>query len=176
MIEFTNNDYLEDYVNLFSIDVKNSLINFFSRQDIINALDDNDIEYLYRLWGAGKWESFILTAVLLLSGINILDYVLEVPKRCFYGTDVFKVNLPNNISVISAEAFRNCTELLTVHMPKSIKSISSGAFTGCYDLYEITYEGTMKEWEKILKGDFWHSGRSLYIKCSDGEIKLEDNE
>ena len=177
MIEFPNDDYLEDYVSTYSEPMKEDLAEFFSQQNIQEALDNNDIQYLYDEFQESLvWRPKELTIILLLSGIDILRNVTKVPRKMFFGLDVVKVEIPKNILTIGNRAFCDCAELLRVKLPKSVKEIENYAFYMCPDLYEIDYEGTMEDWNEIRKGELWHSGRSLYINCSDGEIKLEDNE
>ena len=177
MIEFTNDDYLEDCVNTFGESIKKDLTEFFSQQNIQEALDNDDIQYLYDEFQESLiWRPKELTTILLLSGIDILGVTTRIPRKMCFGLDVVKVELPKNILTIGDRAFFGCAELLRVKLPKSIKEIGDYAFYRCTDLYEIEYEGTMEDWNKIRKGEFWHSGRSLYVKCSDEEIKLEDNE
>lgn len=177
LLEFTNDDYLEDYVSTYSEPMKKDLVEFFSQRNIQEALDNNDIQYLYDEFQESLvWSPKELTTILLLSGIDILKIATRVPRKMFFELDVVKVEIPKNILTIGDRAFFGCAELLRVKLPKSIKEIGNYAFYRCTDLYEIEYEGTMEDWNKIRTGEFWHSGRSLYIKCSDGEIKLEDPE
>ena len=176
MIEFQTDHYLEDMLEQFPLALKNSLRGFFSERDVLSALDDNNIDYLFHRWGLFSFNTVPLTIILTISGVNWLSGVSSVPRAAFLMTDLSKITLPNNILRIAESAFQNCSDLLSVYIPISVTSIGRHAFAGCWDLYEIDYEGTKEDWDKIVKTDFWHSGRSLYIKCSDGEIKLEDDE
>ena len=57
-----------------------------------------------------------------------------------------------------------------IYIPKTVTKIGRGAF--CFSrLNEIIYEGTMKEWEEIEKGDYWAYGQ-IIITCVDGTIEF----
>lgn len=60
----------------------------------------------------------------------------------------------------------------SVKIPKCIKIITSHAF-GNYTFASVTYEGTIDEWNEIVKENNWNNGTKLKtIICSDGTITL----
>lgn len=52
-----------------------------------------------------------------------------------------------------------------------VKKIGYGAFSGCSSLTDITFKGTMKEWEAIEKGSGWNPDTGNYtVHCADGDV------
>lgn len=102
-----------------------------------------------------------------------------------YGGSIFKnctelktINLINLISTsITAQCFNNCTSLSKVILPSVITSIEERAFMNCTSLKEITFLGTMAQWNSISKytgaGGAWNVGSAIEkIICSDGIINI----
>jgi len=75
-------------------------------------------------------------------------------------------------------------KLSSVTIPASIELIQENAFKGCIsrsgDEIEIIYEGDMEQWNRIQKADDWCDVNSKKyirsVKCSDGEILLENTD
>ena len=81
-----------------------------------------------------------------------------------------EIIVPSNITNIDDFAFAGCI-LTDVAIPNSIKTIGIQAFTGCINLTNITYQGTIAEWNAINKGECWDSFTGNYtIHCTDGDI------
>lgn len=73
---------------------------------------------------------------------------------------------------IEKDAFRGCYQLDSISIPLSVKFIGIGAFRGTLD--DIYYEGTLEEWEKIVKEQGWLSTQfSVEIHCIDQTIVIE---
>jgi hypothetical protein len=53
-------------------------------------------------------------------------------------------------------------------------SIGAYAFDRCRRLSEITYEGTIEQWNSIEIGSYWHNYCiAKEVVCSNGSIQLE---
>ena len=64
-----------------------------------------------------------------------------------------------------------CTGLTSITIPNSVTSIGDGAFSACTKLISITFKGTKKQWNAILKGSQWNYKTGSYtIHCTDGDI------
>ena len=61
--------------------------------------------------------------------------------------------------------------LISITIPTSVKSIGDNAFSFCPELYEIRYNGTHQDWQKIKLGKSWafHSHINV-IECTDGTL------
>ena len=71
-----------------------------------------------------------------------------------------------NVETIGAQAFANCKAIKSIELPKTLTSVGMGAFRNC--TAEITYDGTLEEWGKvILGGDTFNP--DVTVICSDGE-------
>ena len=48
------------------------------------------------------------------------------------------ISIPNNVTTIAANAFKDCTWITSVTIPQSVTSIGNGAFQGCTALTDLT--------------------------------------
>lgn len=80
------------------------------------------------------------------SGFELQQDVLEK-----YTGDGGAVVIPDGVSLISFDAFRDRTDITSVVMPKSVRWIWDDAFRGCTSLREITFSPNL---EDIGKGAF----------------------
>ena len=93
--------------------------------------------------------------------------------------------IPHDGSVIGIGklAFSNCRSLEHIAIPKKITSIGTMAFSYCYNLSTISYEGTKKQWNNVLKDPNWdlyvgdQSSKKgyevVFDSCLFGHTKLE---
>lgn len=136
----------------------------------------------------------VMTAILLDSGINPLQYLSYVPE--YYGTGLFKGKLlipnhikvigenaftsgdietliiPEGVLVIEERAFAHCPYLKEIYLPSSITTIKKQAFAFDDKLVIINYNGTREQY-----GDIDHDPDSIYynidtpihLVCTDTE-------
>lgn len=148
-----------------------------------------------------KQPTFRVTGdVEIPSHVNRLGKVYTVTK---IGDNAFKdaysvahVTIPSSISYIGSNAFSNCSSLTTIIIPNSVRDLSSCAFEKCIGLTSVTigkniqyissfafsecvsldsiyYTGTIKQWERIIKGGFWvDKVPADVIHCVDGDVEL----
>lgn len=82
------------------------------------------------------------------------------------------VTIPSGITQIGDEAFYECRALKSVHIPKSVTHIGRSAFA-CLALENITFDGTIKEWNAIEKLADWNEfAIAQKVICSDGSVDL----
>ena len=63
--------------------------------------------------------------------------------------------------------------LTTVTIPESVTSIGREAFYNCKNLSEVSFKGTMAEWNEVSKGVDWNSSCPFaVVKCSDGDVAV----
>jgi len=162
---------------------------FFSNENNIKLLDDNNFEELYREWrgidAQGDWEgaqSYFLTWILLSSDVDFLTHMEYIPKECFAGMlAITNANIPEGIIEIQKSAFSLCKNLVTVRLPHSLNYVESGAFDCCEKLEVIHYAGTKEEFKKItfeniqnMKSGIKSLAALKAIRCSDGDLSLEE--
>ncbi|MBQ3762768.1 MAG: leucine-rich repeat domain-containing protein, partial [Clostridia bacterium] len=54
-------------------------------------------------------------------------------------SNLASINIPEGITVINYDVFRNCSSLTSIHIPDSVTSISEFAFSGCTSLTAVNY-------------------------------------
>lgn len=107
--------------------------NFFnndSNEKANKLLENNKFEELFEIWPN---TCASLTALLLLSNINFLDYLSSLPNECFYGLPIIQIEIPSNIhSIMNSEdsglafgnkpgafMFKRCDKLKTIKFNKT---------------------------------------------------------
>lgn len=64
-----------------------------------------------------------------------------------------------------------CNSLTNVTIPNSFHNFGWQAFNNCTNLTNIYYDGTIEQWNAILKGIDWDANTGNYtIQCTDGDI------
>ena len=137
-----------------------------------------------------------------LTKVVIPPSVKKIGDRAFSGNSIGKYNsikdvtISNGVEIIGEGAFSSCHSLESLTIPGSVQNIECGAFSGCLELKtleiekgvgkieekafedcktlsEITYTGTVAEWNKIEKGRKWNCDvPAQFVKCSDGEVSI----
>ena len=166
-------------------ELSQKLENFITRDDVLDALDNNDFAYVYSEYAAvsNMLDIRELTTLLLLSGFDPLHYMSRVPDFFLYGklqsdisTLIKEFYVPGSIKEIGYCSFKHCKHMEKIHLPKTLERIHE---EGLYsiDLKEIYYDGTLEEWKKIRRDHKWcnHSKLDKLI-CSDIEIHNTFNE
>lgn len=160
-------------------ELSQKLENFITREDVLEALDNNDFAYVYSEYAAvsNMLDTRELTTLLLLSGFDPLQYMSVVPNFFLYGKlqpDIAPLikdfYVPSTIKEIGYCSFKHCKNMEKIHLPRSLERINE---EGLYaiDLKEIYYDGTLEEWKKIRRDHKWcnHSKLDRLI-CSDAVI------
>ncbi len=96
---------------------------------------------------------------------SIGDYAFD---RRIYITGI---TVPNGVTSIGDSAFNLCNDLKNLTIPSSVTSIGKWAIVNDNHL-NVTFEGTMAQWEAITKDAEWNQNRSLTIHCTDGDISV----
>ncbi len=75
----------------------------------------------------------------------------KILESMFEGCDsIKKAELPEEITSIGKNAFKNCEGLEILTVPKSVKKLGEGAFEGCISLVSIKLEAQIKSLPKRL--------------------------
>ena len=94
------------------------------------------------------------------------DELTEIPEGCFEETPLTNIIIPEGVTVIGTNAFRNCKNLESVVLSDNLKTIAKSAFRYCESLNSIDFP---KSLVKI--------GAYAFEMCENlsGEIRLEKN-
>lgn len=98
----------------------------FAAVSYIEKIDLKNVEYIYDYAFLGCEA---ITDVKL--GADVVEYI---GTQAFYATPIKNINL-ENVKLINAAAFYNCTELSAVNLD-SLEQLGAGAFYGCTNLYK----------------------------------------
>lgn len=110
-----------------------------------------------------------------LANVTIGDGVTSIGSYAFYGcSSLTSVAVGNGVTNIGERAFECCYSLININIPDTVTSIDSGTFRSCSSLKEITYEGTMEEWAKVIKASSWKEYvKEITVHCTDGDLTEE---
>lgn len=91
------------------------------------------------------------------------------------GEDWFKLTyiiIPNSVTSIGANAFRNCSDLISIRLPSNLKSVGSGAFYRCSGLTSIRIPSGVTS---IGKEAFKECAGLTSVTISSEEISIEES-
>ena len=109
-----------------------------------------------------------------IKDVTISNGVEIIGERAFASCHLLEsLTIPSSVQNISNGAFSGCLELKTLEIEKGVGKIEEKAFEDCKTLSEITYTGTVDEWNKIEKERKWNCEvPAQFVKCSDGEVSI----
>jgi hypothetical protein len=98
-------------------------------------------------------------------GATLLQYAIGKTDTAF--------TIPDGVTSIGDYAFYSCRSLTSITIPESVTSVGDSAFLGCSSLTGIAFNGTVEEWNAIVKGVKWNSNvPATKVICSDGVVTL----
>ncbi len=88
--------------------------------------------------------------------------------------------LPDGITSIGKNAFKDCTNLNSINIPLSVTSIEEGAFSGCTSIKNIYFDGSIEDWNNLncaIDGRPNSNAESyvnFYLKDSSGSVSYNE--
>ena len=84
--------------------------------------------------------------------------------------------VPDYVTGIGDEAFKDCTKLSSITIDKNVKSIGNSAFEGCYSLIEVYNKSTLK----IVAGSSGygyvaHYAKNVYTQEGGSKLSTDEN-
>ena len=133
-----------------------------------------------------------------MTELKIPERVTELGVNAFAGTAIKSVTVPFSVTtvgamtfsecqyletvryggkVISDRMFVRCTKLKNLTLTRNVKEIAGGCFNYCESLNQITYEGSLADWNAVKKNTNWDShavdieSPLKKIQCLDGYME-----
>jgi len=85
--------------------------------------------------GFGAFERSHLTSVVILGNVTYF------PSSCFLCSELESITLPDSVTAIATQAFRECLNLKSFVLPANLVSLESGVFYYCRNLSFVSYYG-----------------------------------
>lgn len=111
-----------------------------------------------------------------LESVTFGKGLTAIGEDAFYQCDSLKsIVLPDGLTTIEDWAFNGCDSLTSVVIPDSVTTIGRRAFARNKNLTDITFNGTLAQWEAIEKGTNWNYETGAYtLHCTDGDFEKQE--
>lgn len=104
------------------------------------------------------------TTITSFNELSFFTGVTEIYSAFYSCSNLWKISLPDNLTVINNTSFRDCANLTTIKMGNSVVHIGDNAFNGCTSLKNIQLSNTL---ESI--------GTNAFLDCSFKSIIIPDS-
>lgn len=122
-------------------------------------------------------ENLYINGERLKGDLIIPEGVTSIGENAFYCEDITSVTIPYGVTEIGNCAFYNCTSLKSATIPDSVTTIGIETFEYCTNLTDITFSGTIGQWNAIERVSEIYQGSApnhvIYytVHCTDGDIE-----
>lgn len=130
----------EDYANLISIQIPDSVTSFGSYA-FHNCTQLNSISLSSSLVKIGEYSFFSCAA---LTSVEIPASVSTIEQGAFGFSGLKSLIIPEGITQLGDSMFNGCSQLVSVTFPNSLTSIGSFTFASCTSLTQISIPPAVK--------------------------------
>ena len=150
-----------------------------------NTVIPNDIKHIgYRAFYGKSMKSIIIPDSVITIGENAFGWskitditlgqnIISIDRDAFYTCkSLTSIVIPNKVTTLEYGVLSCCFCLTTVTLPASITKISDWAFAWDEALTNITYLGTVDQWNNINihPGSWYACKQVITVNCTDGDI------
>ena len=80
-----------------------------------------------------------------LSAVNLPDKITGIDSEAFRNDgSLVLTSLPANVKTLGDYAFANCTSLTTIELDNKLESVGASAFSGCTNIASVTFPDSLK--------------------------------
>lgn len=100
--------------------------------------------------------------------------VKEIDDSVFEESDIYAITIPDSVTTIGKNEFKNCKSLRHLDLGESVSLIGECSFWGCESLGSVYYNGSIDTWCKI---DFQNASANPFCWATNfyiDSIKIED--
>ncbi len=109
-----------------------------------------------------------LEEVVLPGDITIID------DFSFHCSGLYDIVIPDSVKGIGDLAFSQCESLRAIKIPQGVQRIGWECLAYCPALSTIHFEGSIEQWNSIIKGEDWIKGSGrLIVICKDGTVSID---
>ena len=147
-------------------------VEFFDLDIVKGLIKDENILGVYDVYQKYYDHPQELTSMFRKFDIDVLNYLIQIPIKCFCGDSTLTEIVIPSVIEIRAAAFYDCENLKSIKfLDNRLAIIGDSAFMGC-PLEKIEYPGTKKEWQAI--DGLYKTGinEDCEIICSDSTINF----
>ena len=108
-----------------------------------------------------------------ITDITLGQNIISIDRDAFYTCkSLTSIVIPNKVTTLEYGVLSCCFCLTTVTLPASITKISDWAFAWDEALTNITYLGTVDQWNNINihPGSWYACKQVITVNCTDGDI------
>ena len=109
-----------------------------------------------------------------VSTIIIGNNVTTIGSTAFRAnTSLTSIIIPDSVTHLGDCAFDGCTSLTSTVIGSGVVNLSDDLFYGCVSLKDITYNGTVEQWNALGKTINWnYDVPATEVICTDGKVAL----
>ena len=104
-----------------------------------------------------------------LAYVNIPNGVTVIKMATFACTKISEIVIPESVKIIEQDAFGHCYKIESITIPSSVIELDLYAFYYSAYLTDITFQGTIEQWNAINKTNVWE-GVGIWTDTSNPVI------